>query len=144
MSNTFYPIIFLKKPVFSEKTVKNCFGCTFDDFVGEGGVLLQKLIQHLLSQIRYWIFYYLIVFSKKVVFSQKTGSEGQVPFEGKGASGDENEYNFFFSEMRFWIFFNLIIFSNKATFFEKIAEKNFWGTWAFFRRMGHLYTNNEY
>ncbi len=35
---------FKKRTVFSEKTVKNCFGGTFDHFVGKGGVLPQKLI----------------------------------------------------------------------------------------------------
>ncbi len=35
---------FQKKTVFSEKTVKNCFGSTFDYFLGKGGILRQKLI----------------------------------------------------------------------------------------------------
>ncbi len=28
-----------KKTVFSERTMKNCFGGIFDDFTGKGGVL---------------------------------------------------------------------------------------------------------
>ncbi len=32
------------KVIFSEKTVKNRVGGTFDNFSGKGGVLLQKLI----------------------------------------------------------------------------------------------------
>ncbi len=43
MPNIFYSAIFLKKAVFSEKTVKNCFGSTSDYFLEKGGVLHQKL-----------------------------------------------------------------------------------------------------
>ncbi len=43
MPNIFYSTIFLKKAVFSEKTAKNCFGGAFDNFLGKGGVLHQKL-----------------------------------------------------------------------------------------------------
>ncbi len=46
MLNIFYSTIFSKKAVFLEKTEKNCFGDTFDDFLqkkGKRGVLLQKL-----------------------------------------------------------------------------------------------------
>ncbi len=40
----FFIQFFSKKAVFSEKTLKNCFGSTFDDFLGKGGdVLHQKL-----------------------------------------------------------------------------------------------------
>ncbi len=77
---------FFEKSSIFEKIEKNCFRSTFDDFLGKGGVSPQKLTQHFLSQIRYRIFYYLA----------KTVPDGQVPFEGKGASGDENEYNLFF------------------------------------------------
>ncbi len=38
-----YSIVISKKAVFSKKTVKNCFGGTFDHFLGEEGVLLGKL-----------------------------------------------------------------------------------------------------
>ncbi len=68
MLNIFYSRIFSKKKaIFSEKTVKNSFGGTFNNFFGKGGDLRQKLkINKILSsQIRYWIFYYLTVFSKK-------------------------------------------------------------------------------
>ncbi len=34
---------FRKKAVFSEKTVKNCFGGAFDNFFGKEGVLRRKL-----------------------------------------------------------------------------------------------------
>ncbi len=34
---------FRKKAVFFEKTVKNCFSGAFDNFLGEKGVLCQKL-----------------------------------------------------------------------------------------------------
>ncbi len=34
---------FFLKATFFEKTVKNCFGATFDHFLGKGGVLRQKV-----------------------------------------------------------------------------------------------------
>ncbi len=88
---------FEKSSIFRENREK-LFSSTFDDFLKKGGVLLQKLRQLFLSQMRYGIFYYLAAFSKKVVFSEKmtkTVSGGQVSFEEKGASGDKNKYYFF-------------------------------------------------
>ncbi len=38
----FYSKISLNRAVFSEKIVKNCFGGTFDHFLGKGGVLYKK------------------------------------------------------------------------------------------------------
>ncbi len=40
---TFYSKSFSKKAVFSKKTVKNCFGGAFNNFLGKGGILRQKL-----------------------------------------------------------------------------------------------------
>ncbi len=63
---------FRKKQYFPIK-LKICFGGTFNNFLGKGGVLRQKLTQLLSSQMRYWIFYYLTVFFfKEAVFSEKT------------------------------------------------------------------------
>ncbi len=42
-----FGIIFEKSSIFR----KNCFGGAFDDFLGKGGVLPQKLTQHFFSQI---------------------------------------------------------------------------------------------
>ncbi len=38
----FFYSIFLKKAIFSEKTVKNCFGGIFYHFLGKGGILSQN------------------------------------------------------------------------------------------------------
>ncbi len=54
---------------------------------------------------------------------QKTISGTVVSFEGKEASGNENEYNLFYGKWSFEYFFLLTIFSKKATFLEKIGEK---------------------
>ncbi len=43
MVNIFFSTIFSKKAVSGEKTVKNCFGNIFDNFLQKGGVLRQKL-----------------------------------------------------------------------------------------------------
>ncbi len=40
----FYSAKFQRRPVFSEKTVKNCFGGPFNHFLGKGNALPQKLI----------------------------------------------------------------------------------------------------
>ncbi len=74
-------------------------------------------------EMRYWIFYYLTVFFEKscnfLRKRQKIISVDQVSFEGKEASGDENEYNLFLWEIMFWIFFHLTIFSKKQQFWRK-------------------------
>ncbi len=49
---------------------------------------------------------------------QKTISGVQVSFEGKEASGGENEYKLFYGKMRSWIFYRLPIFSKRALFLE--------------------------
>ncbi len=75
--------------------------------------------------MRYWIFYYLTVFSKKAVIfwengkkSQKIISGGQVSFEGEGTSGDENEYNLFYGKWGFeYLSFNN--FSEKKNVLKK-------------------------
>ncbi len=98
----------LKNAVFSKKTVKNCFGGTLDDFLGKRRRLSPKInITFFLSQMRCWIFHCLAVLTKKkkkkkVYFLrnwQKTVSGALVSFEGKGASGDKNEYNLFYQKL---------------------------------------------
>ncbi len=80
--------------------------------------------------MRYWIFYYLTVSSKKsCIFwkkRQKTVSGAQVSFEGKGVFGDENKYKLFYGKWGFeYLFFHLTIFLKKATFLEKMGKKIF-------------------
>ncbi len=58
---------------------------------------------------------------------QKTVFVAQVSFEGKEASGDENEYNLFLWKMRSRIFYRLTIFSKKAIFLETGKKFLGWG-----------------
>ncbi len=53
-----------------------------------------------LSQMRYRIFYYLVVFSKKAVIFRETGKNPFLgtSFEEKEASVDENIYNLFYKK----------------------------------------------
>ncbi len=120
---------FFKTAFFSEKTVKNCFGGTFDVFLSRGDVLLQKLTKLFYRKLgRYRIFCYLIDFSKKRRIFRENGKKpfpGAVSVKGKGTSGVENEYNLFLWEMRFSIIFHLTVFSKIVTFLEKIRKGNF-------------------
>ncbi len=56
---------------------------------------------------------------------QKTVSGAQVSFEGKNASGDENEYNHFYEK---W----------------EMGKKNFGGDMTIFEEKGAYYAKNEY
>ncbi len=73
--------------------------------------------------MRYRIFYYLPIFSKNVKFSEKMPENhfwGIISFEGKEASGDENEYKLFMgNEVSIILSFN--------NFFEK--KQYFWRQW---------------
>ncbi len=53
MLNIFLFNNFLEKTVFLEKNYENPFWGHFDDFLGKGGALLQKLTYVFLLQIRY-------------------------------------------------------------------------------------------
>ncbi len=88
---------FRKKAVFFEKTVENCFGGSFENFLGKG-VFPQKL-----TYLFFFFFYnkrgieYFIInsfFKKSCNFlrkQQKIVSEAKVYFERKEASDDKNE-----------------------------------------------------
>ncbi len=111
----------MKKVVFSNKTVKNCFGGHIWPFFME-----RRRLALVYSQIRYWIFYYLSFFQKKKTIFREDDKKpflgGQVPFEGKGASSDENEYNIFYGKWGL----NILSFNNffeKSTIFGDNGEK---------------------
>ncbi len=117
--------------MFSEKTVKNSFGDSFDSLLGKGGVLRQKLTYFLL---------FSSFFKKSCNFlrkQQKTVSGCLVSFEGKEASGDENDLTFFM-ENEVLNIFSCNNFFPKSNIFGGKGEKNFGGTLPFFRRRGHL------
>ncbi len=60
-------------------------------------------------------------------------------FEGKGASGDKNEYNLFIANDVLNIFLLKAMFSKKTVFFEKTTENRVLRTTSiFFRRRGHF------
>ncbi len=81
--------------------MKNCFGSTFDNFLGKGGVLRQKLTSTFLITNEILNILLFSSSKKKLYFlkkQQKTVSVVQVFFEGKEASGEENEYNLFYGK----------------------------------------------
>ncbi len=130
--------------VFFEKTVKNCFGDTFDHFLGKGAVLHQKITEPFLSQIRYRIFNYGTFFSKSFIF-QKNGKTlflgAKFVVNGKGCLVTKmNIISFMVNE--FWILLHLTIFKESNNFCKN-GEKNVWGIRTFFRRGSH-YAKNKY
>ncbi len=121
----FYSTIFSKKSVFSKKTAKICFGGAFDNFLGKESVLRQKLT--LLCYHKWGIEYFVIYqfFPKMCNFlrkRQKTASGAQVPFEGKKASGNENEYKLFYGKWGLEYFIGLQFFRKKAIFLETMGK----------------------
>ncbi len=68
----FYSTIFWKKTVFSEKNSEKLFRGHIWRFFRERRRLAPKINTSFSSQIMYWIFYYLAVFSKRAVFTEKT------------------------------------------------------------------------
>ncbi len=80
-------------------------------------------------------FYIQQFFQKKQYFPrkwQKPASGGQVPFEGKRASGDENEYTTFFVGNEVLNIFLSNNFLKEITFPRKYRKK-FWGHEQFLR-----------
>ncbi len=109
--------------------MKNCFGSTFDNFLGKGSVRIASKI-NITFFITNEVLNILLFnsFSKKAVFSEKTAKPGaRVSSEGKGTSGGENECNLFYRKGSFEHFFHFTIFLKKATFLEKMGEKIFGG-----------------
>ncbi len=72
------------------------------------------------------MFYYRTSFSKKAVFLEETAKnpfmEGHDLFEGRGASGDKNQYNIFCRYRRFEYFLSNNFFE-KTNIFQNICEK---------------------
>ncbi len=75
------------------------------------------------------MFYYFTRISKKAVFLEKTAKNsfvgGHDRFEGRGASGDQNQYNLFDRHWGF-VYFSFNNFFGKRIFF-KITGKIFFG-----------------
>ncbi len=69
------------------------------------------------------MFYYKTSFSKKAEFLEKTAKNpfvgGHDCFEGKGASGDKNQYNLFGRHQRFEYFSFNNLFEKKYQYFPK-------------------------
>ncbi len=83
--------------------MKNCFGGTFDDFLGKGGVLPQKLTLLFLG----WE-YFISVFQKKAVFSKKIVKNrfwGPSLLKGRGCLATKMNITFFYGKCGFKYFF---------------------------------------
>ncbi len=130
----------LKKAVFSEKLMKNYFGGTFDDFLGKGGVLLQKLISLFYHKLGCWIFYYLVVVLKNSCIFRETqknrfGVAGKSLLKGRGCRATKKNISFFMENKVLIVFSSNNFFEESNILREYNKKKNFWGTWRFFRRI---------
>ncbi len=79
------------------------------------------------------MFYYTTSFSKKAVFLEKTaktpfvGVGGHDCFEGRGASGDKNQYNLFCWHQQRSEYFSFNNFFEKNNIFQNNSEILFLG-----------------
>ncbi len=94
-----------------------------------------------LSQVSYWILFYLAVFSKKAAFSEKMAKpqflEPKSLLKGRGHPGTKMNMTSFIGNEVLNIF-SFKNFSEKSNIFREKGEKKFWGTWPFFRRRSHF------
>ncbi len=85
------------------------------------------------------MFYYRTIFSKKAVFLEKMAKNpfvgGRGHYEGRGASGDKNQYNLFCRHRRSK-YFSSNNFFKKNIIFQNISEKLFLGVSPFLRERG--------
>ncbi len=80
------------------------------------------------------MFYYETSFTKTAVFLEKTAFvEGDDSFEGRGTSGDKNQYNLFCGHRRFE-YFSFNNFLEKNHIFQNNDEKLFLGVVTIFER----------
>ncbi len=78
-------------------------------------------------------------FKRKAVFSEKNCKKPFSPSLLKGRGRLATKMNrTFFMENEVLNIFHWTVFLKKAVFLEKMGKNNFWGTWPFFRRKGHL------
>ncbi len=133
---------FFWKKHYIPRKLKNCFGGTFDHFLRERRSLTPKInITSFITKSVLNILFLNSFFHKKTgIFRAKSHFWGQVRLEGKGASGDENEYNLFYGKWG-WISFHLTIFLKKATLFEKMVKKILEAMISFWE-MGSFYAKN--
>ncbi len=100
MLNIFLFDNFFEKSCIFRENSKKLFRGRIWQFFRERRPLTMKINITFLSQMRYQYFIYQF-FPKMCNFlrkRQKTVSEAQVSFEGKEASGDENEYKLFYGK----------------------------------------------
>ncbi len=93
------------------------------------------------------MFYYRTSFSKKAIFLEETAKNlfvgGHDRFEGRGASGDKNQYNLFCRYRRFEYFLSNN-FLPKKQYFPKYKRKIIFGGRHHFRGNGGADDKNEY
>ncbi len=131
---------FEKSCIFWENRKKLFWGRIWQ-FVRERRRLTPKINVTFLSQMRYWIFYYLAVFSKKknCIFwenSEKPFLGPKSLLKGRGGLAWKMNITFFNGKWSFE-YFSFNNFFEKGNIFGENGEKNFRGTRLFFRR-GHL------
>ncbi len=105
----------------------NCFGSTFDNFLGKEGVLRQKLTllfffitDEVLNTLLFSSFSKKAAFSEKMAKPQFLGLKSLM--KGTGRPSTKMNITSFMGNEILNIFY-LTIFSKKAIFFEKMGEK---------------------
>ncbi len=125
---------------FFEKKRKTVLEAHLTSFLGKGAVLPQRLTYFFYHKWGTEYFIIWRIFQKKLYFLrkwQKNRFWGPSLFWREGDVWRRKWIPPFLLEIWFWIFFHLTVFSKKLTFLKEMGEKNFGGTWPFFRGRGH-------